>query len=202
MNFDAFSEGIEPGGLRNTKDIGILICYMMTYIAHPFTKDDIVSIVQSNGIANYFETTAAVSELIKCGNIRYTDNDGKMIEITDAGKLISQQLSSELSVSVRQKAVTAILKLARQRKIEQENPVVITHAPGGGYNVNIRITDGIRDLMSLTLFVPDRIAANTVKNNFYERPEKLYNIMLAAAVGEKNMVDIAVKELENGKQDQ
>ncbi len=196
MQFDAFSEGIEPGGLRNTKDIGILICYMMTYIDKPFPLDDIVAIIQTNGIANYFETNAAISELIKCNNLEYSD-DEKSIEITREGRLISQQLSSELSLSVRQKAVSAILKLTKQRQIERENPVVITKCPGGGFDVNIRITDGIRDLMSLTLFVPDRTEANIVKRNFYERPERLYSIMLAAAVGEKNMVDLAIKELKN-----
>ena len=51
--------------------------------------------------------------------------------------------------------------------------------------------------MSLTLFVPDRSEANTVKRKFYKKPERLYTIMLAAAVGEKNMIETAIKELTN-----
>ena len=42
MNFDAFSGGIEPGGLRNKSDIGILICYMLHNINSPFPEDDII----------------------------------------------------------------------------------------------------------------------------------------------------------------
>ena len=197
MYFDAFSAGVEPGGLRNTKEIGILICYMLTYIGKPYPMDDIIAIIQTNGIANYFDTTAAVSELIKCRNLQYIDEKNKIIEVTEGGRLVSQQLSSELSVSVRQKAVSAILRLSEQKQIEQENPVTISKAEGGGFNVNLRITDGIRDLMSLTLFVPDRSEANTVKRKFYKKPERLYTIMLAAAVGEKNMIETAIKELTN-----
>lgn len=197
MYFDAFSAGVEPGGLRNTKEIGILICYMLSYIGKSYTVDDIVTIIQTNGIANYFDIMAAVYELIKCGNLRYADEEKKVIEVTVDGKLISQQLSSELSLSVRQKAVSAILSLAEQKQVEKENPVTITKVEGGGFDVNIRITDGIRDLMSLTLFVPDRTEANTVKRKFYEKPERLYTIMLAAAVGEKNMIETAIRELKN-----
>lgn len=197
MHFDAFSAGVEPGGLRNTKDIGILICYMMSFIGKPFRSDDIVTIIQTNGIANYFETQATISELIRCGNLCCNEQDNSLIEITSEGRLISQQLSSELSLSIRQKAVSAILQLTEQRQIEKENPVIITKADGGGFHVNIRITDGIRDLMSLTLFVPDRTEANLVKRRFYEKPERLYSIILAATVGEKNMTDIAIKELRN-----
>ena len=195
MNFDAFFAGVEPGGLRNTREIGILFCYMLTNIKNPFSKNDLIEIIQTNGIANYFEVTSALSELIKYGNINNCDDD--MINITKGGKLVSQQLSSELSLSVRQKALSALMKLTERRKIEKENPVVITEAEGGGYNVNIRITDGIRDLISLTMFVPDRADANAVKRNFHDNPQRLYSVILASLIGEKGMIEEAVKELEN-----
>lgn len=198
MDYNAFSAGVEPGGLRNTKDIGILICYILDYINRPFQQDDLIDIIQENGFANYFEATSALSELVKCGNVKYADGQTKMLEITKDGKLVSRQLNSELSISIRQKAVTAVLKLTEKRKIEQENPVTVTKAEGGGYNVNIRITDGARDLMGLTLFVPDRSDANTVKRHFHENPERIYSIILASVIGEKEMIKEALKELQNG----
>ena len=73
MEYDAFAGGIEPGGPRNTAEIGILICYMLDNINKPFPKDDLVSVIQENGIANYFETISAVSELVKCKNIEYIE---------------------------------------------------------------------------------------------------------------------------------
>ena len=29
MDYNVFTDGIEPGGLRNKEDIGILICFML-----------------------------------------------------------------------------------------------------------------------------------------------------------------------------
>ena len=195
MEFDAFTEGIEPGGLRNRSEIGILICYLLDYIDKPFPKDDLIEIFQENGLANYFETVNAISELIKHDNVAYTDDDKRCLSLTDNGKMISAQLNGTLSLTTRQKATTAASQLIQRRKVEQENPVTITREEGGGYQVNMKITDGIRDLMSLTVFVPDIREANAVKKNFHKNPERLYSITLAAVIGDKNMIRNALEAL-------
>lgn len=194
-DFDAFTAGVEPGGLRNRSDIGILICYMLDTAAKPFCKEDIIGIVCDNGIANYFETSAAIAELEKCGNIFCTDTDSELYTVTDNGKMIASQLQSTLPFVIRQKIVTATLNLLAKRKIENENPVTIKKADGGGYNVTFRITDSTRDLMTFTVFMPDLSQANTVKRNFHNNPERIYQIMLAAIIGEKEMVSEALKAL-------
>ena len=193
MEFD--TEGIEPGGLRNRSEIGILICYLLDYINKPFPKDDLIEIFQENGLANYFETVNAISELIKHDNVAYTDDVKRCLSLTDNGKMISAQLNSTLSLTTRQKATTAASQLIQRRKVEQENPVTITREEGGGYQVNMKITDGIRDLMSLTVFVPDIREANAVKKNFHKNPERLYSITLAAVIGDKNMIRNALEAL-------
>lgn len=195
MDFDAFSAGVEPGGLRNKNDIGVLICYILDNVGKPFGINDLVAVIQENGLANYFETNAAIADLEKCGNIQYSDDKQEYVVVTENGKMISRQLHTTLSLSIRQKAVNATMRLMAKRKVERENPVSIHKADGGGYNVNFRITDGIRDLMSLTLFVPDLSEANTVKRNFHNNPERIYSIMLAAVIGEKDMINEALKEL-------
>ena len=195
MEFDAFTEGIEPGGLRNRSELGILICYLLDYINKPFPKDDLIEIFQENGLANYFETVNAISELIKHDNVAYTDDVKRCLSLTDNGKMISAQLNGTLSLTTRQKATTAASQLIQRRKVEQENPVTITREEGGGYQVNMKITDGIRDLMSLTVFVPDIREANAVKKNFHKNPERLYSITLAAVIGDKNMIRNALEAL-------
>lgn len=195
MEYDAFVEGVEPGGLRSRADIGVLICYILDNIGKPFLKDDLVEIIQENGLANYFETIAAISELVKCRNLEYTDDKQEMIAITANGRLISKQLNTNLSLSVRQKAVNATVRLIERRKIEHENPVSIKKADGGGYNVTLRITDGMRDLMSLTVFVPTISEANAVKRSFHKNPQRLYSIVLAGVIGEKDMINEALQGL-------
>ncbi len=194
MEYNAFSEGIDPGGLRNTRDIGILICYLLDTIQTPFSKKDLIEIIQENGLANYFETTAAVSELIKNKNVT---EENEMLTISPNGVLISHLLHTNLSLSVRQKAVAATMKLVERKKLEEENPVRITKAEGGGYHVTMRITDGMRDLMSLTLFVPDKREASAVVRKFYEDPQRLYSILLASVVGNQELVREALEGLQH-----
>lgn len=195
MDFDAFSGGIEPGGLRSKSDIGVLVCYMLHNIDAPFAKEDILHIIQENAIANYFETVTAIEELVKCGNIEYADENGEMLVITQNGKLISSQLYTTLSVTLRQKTIGAIMRLITQKRLEKENPVTVSSADNGGYNVNFRITDGMRDLMSLTLFVPTIEEVKEVKKNFYQRTDKIYSAVLAAVVGDNDMIADALRDL-------
>lgn len=195
MDFDAFSGGIEPGGLRNKSDIGVLICYMLDNINAPFDSEDLVAVIQENGLANYFETITAVSELVKCGNIEYADKNNKTLQITQNGRLISAQLYTTISLSVRQKAVGAVMRLMAGKKREQENPVTVSQIEGGGYHVNFRVTDGMRDLMSLTLFVPDISQVNAMRQRFYRNTDKIYSAVLATMIDDKNLLADALKDM-------
>ena len=194
MEFDAFSAGVEPGGLRSTREIGILICYMLDQFGKPISREDLIDSIQENGIANYFEVSSAVSELIRLGNL---SSDGNEVAITKNGELVAKQLSSELSSFVRNKALNSVREQMERRINEKENPVVIEKADDGGYYVTVCMTDGTRDLMSLRLLVPERSDAESVKNNFYKKHEKAYSIILATMIQDKDMVDELIKEHSN-----
>ncbi len=42
MEYDAFTGGVAPGGLRSKSDIRILICYMLKSVNAPLSGDDII----------------------------------------------------------------------------------------------------------------------------------------------------------------
>ena len=69
MEFDALTGGVEPGGLRNKSDIRLLICYLLSSIDAPLSKQDIVQIMQENGLANYFEVMDSLSEMVEKGTV-------------------------------------------------------------------------------------------------------------------------------------
>ena len=58
--FDAFTEGIEPGGLRNRTHIKILITFMVSKIKEPLKDTLIIEALQIHGLANYFEVSQAL----------------------------------------------------------------------------------------------------------------------------------------------
>ena len=77
MEFDAFTGGIELGGLRNRDDIRLLICYILKSVDTPLTRQMLNDAMQEDGLANFFEVGQAIEELLKTGNITADILDGE-----------------------------------------------------------------------------------------------------------------------------
>ena len=184
MSFDAFTAGIEPGGLRTTNDIRILICYILNSVKSALSKDDIIKILQEKSLANYFEANDALSALVKRNNISVTEDECYKIEET--GREIARSLDVTLPLSVRDKALEAAVMLLASAKIERENVVDIKKTDFG-YNVTCHISGGDMDLLSFTLYVPDLFQAKMVKKNFHRDPESVYKLILSSVTGNRDL---------------
>lgn len=186
MAFDAFTAGIEPGGLRTKNEIRILICYLLNSVGAPLAKDDIISIMQTSGLANYFEVADAVAEMFEKGILRRSGGSPDLLELNDSGKIVAKQLDTSLPPSVRDKAVGAAIRLLAEARRERENRVEFVKVDQG-YHVVCHISGGEMDLMKIALYVPDLYQANMVKENFHRSPETVYRTLLALMTGRNDM---------------
>ena len=193
MEYDAFSAGISPGGLRNRQEIKILICYLLTNVIGDLTKKDVLNSLQENNLANYFEINNAFSELLEDNNI-HKISDSEVYKTTKSGELISTQLTTTLPISVREKAVKAALELLAKAKRETDNQVTIAETEKGHF-VTCNISGGEVNLMSLTVLVPEKMQAELVKTNFQNAPEKIYTSLLALLTKNTDLVENALKNL-------
>ena len=164
MEFDAFDEGIELGGLRNRDEIRLLICYILRAVDAPISKQNLNDSMLQDGLANYFEINQAISELTA----------------TEKGKDIADTLETSLPKTVREKAVNSAIKLMTLAKTMRENKIETVSAPGGGYYVTFSLMNGDEALMKLTIFVADSMQLEAVKNNFLNDPVKLYSSIITA----------------------
>lgn len=194
MNFDAFTGGIEPGGLRTKNEIRILICYLLTSIETPLAKEDLIGIISENGLANYFEITDAIAEMAEKGIIVISGKNSELCSATDTARMISKQLDSELPSTVRRKALCAAINLLAKAKRERENRVDIAAAEKG-YRVTCHISGGSTDLMDFSLYVPDLAQANIVKENFHRSPESVYQMLLALVTGNQDIAAEILKDV-------
>ena len=193
MNFDAFTGGIEPGGLRNKNEIRILFCYLLASVDAPLSKSDIVSIIQDNALANYFEVTDSLAEMTENGNVIVSGINNEFCEASDTAQMIAKQLDKALPPVVRDKAVAAAINLLAKAKRESENKVEIIETERG-YNVICHISGGDMDLMNFTLYVPDLYQARMVKSQFQDSPETVYRMLLALVTGNNDMASGILKE--------
>ena len=195
MEFNAFTAGIDPGGLRNKDEIRILLCYILSSVGAPLSKNDIVNIIQENGLANYFETADALAELTERGSIVHLEGT-ELYTAGDTARIIAKQLDTALPASVRTHALQAALNLLARAKREQENQVEIVKTDLG-YNVICHISGGEMELMSFQLYVPDYKQAELVKKNFQTHPEIVYQVMLALVTDQDSLSDL-LKDLKKG----
>lgn len=194
MSFKEFSSDISYDMLYSKTDIKLLICYILSSIKSGISKNDIVLLLQDNKFASYFDAIDAFTDLCENNNIKQTDDDKELYTVTDSGKMISEQLKVSLPVTIREKALSAALSILSKTKLKKENSVEIKKIEQG-YSVNCNISGGKVNLMSFSLYVPDLMQANMVKENFQKDPESIYHVMLALLTKDKEFVVGALNKI-------
>ena len=181
MDHYTFDEGIEPGGLRSLSEIKLLVCYLLSCIDEKITRAQLCEISQDKGLANYFEINQAISDLAANGSVESEFIDcEEYLSVTEKGRSSARTLESQLPKAVREKAINAAVKMLTLARSRRENTVEVEKLPDGGYNVTFCVSDPKAQLMKLTVFVADEMQVETVKNNFYEDPVRLYSGIIAS----------------------
>ncbi len=196
MALDTFDEGIAPGGMRTKTEIKVLICYLYNSLGGKMSKELIFDAIMQNELANYFETTSAFEDLIKNKNLiedGELDNE-TVYSLSENGKMIASQLDSTVAFTVKEKAQKCALKILAERKTARENKVEFVKIENG-YNVVCKILGGEDELMSFTLYAPQREQAELIKKNFLSYPQTVYKTMLALMTKDKEDVGIALEDL-------
>lgn len=198
FDYDAIDAGIEPGGLRSRSNVRLLICYIMNSVNKPIKKDFIISAMQKNGIANYFEILEAFNDLHKKQNIVRTDSENDLFTVTKSGKLIAGNLSDDLPKSIRERAMASVTELLMQERNETENVSEIKKLQNG-YMVDCHIKGDEDDLFSFQLYVPDSKQARLVKKNFQSNAEMIYKMMIAAITNDSAFAEQTLEEIKDSK---
>ena len=180
---DAFSAGVEPGGLYTSQEIKILICYMLLGVGEPMERQMVTELIAGNGMANFFEPAAAVDELARQGHL--TEEEGR-ISLTETGRQVGDTLAGMIPYTLRERSVKAALQLLTRIRREQENTVELEKLDHG-YRVTCTIQDSASPLMSVSLRVADDMQAGLIRENFLDDPTLLYRSLLAILTGDAGM---------------
>lgn len=174
--FNAFSDGVEPGGLRNRTQIKILITYVVSKLSTPIKDSMMIEALQLHGLANYFEISQAIDELLDNGNLSTADG---LLYVTPKGALSVNELSQELPKSVKETALADAMNLQLLEKREGENTVEVRKAENG-YYVTFKVIHKEETLMDLTVYAADIEQAEEIKHNFLKRPSHVYSTVITS----------------------
>lgn len=176
---DAFGEGVKPGGLYTEKEIKILICYMLDGVGEPLSETAVTDILYSGGMANFFEISAAVQDLLERGHLN--EEEG-LLSLTDTGHQVAQTLARMVPFTLRERSVEAAIKLLARQKRQRDTKVTITSQEKGCL-VTCCICDGQDPLMEVTLRVGDEWQAKLIEERFLEEPTLVYRSLIAVLTG-------------------
>lgn len=186
MERNAFTQGIRPGGLTDSYEVTVLVCYILDQTHQPLTVGQLQEAVLKDGLANYFEFAQAFGHLQQEGHIvKQTGKEGQeWFILTPKGAEAARVFYDSLPVTVRQMAVEAArIALLRQRR--EKEILTEIEKTADGYKLTIRMTDIGSDLLSVSMFLPTKEECEAVQKRFRSDPAYIYQSILALCLGEK-----------------
>ena len=178
MDYDsnAFTQGVTPGGLRNTAQIKLLVEYLVSRLDEPLTADTAVEALTKNMLANYFESVQAVDELVGNGSLLRDENG--ILSLTEKGKRTLAEIGGELPASVRERALADAAAIQLRKKLEGTTDTKIEQTDDG-YNVTCKVLHKDKVLLSVTLHAVDYEQAEKIRDAFNSDPAGIYGSIIS-----------------------
>ena len=171
---EAFTAGVKPGGLTDNTQIRILLCYLVK-TAGPLTRDTLQGALLQEQLVNYFEFADALAD-VERQQLVSLDEDERY-SITDKGSTVADTLAFDLPRTVRESAIRAVMQIQSWKHKAAMNRARIEEEDGE-YVVWCAIGDMGSDVFRLQLAMPDKLTAETIRNNFTAHGSEIYsNVM-------------------------
>lgn len=175
MEKDAVSAGVsEVGGLFSTAEIRILLCYLISSINRPVPGRMLADVLHYEGIANVFEVNDSIAALCDNGHLKLYDANEDTYVITPSGRDVAQTLKTTLSMTVKERAFSAALKMVSRFNHSKETDIKISRE-GDKTFITCSAIDSGEPFMSVKLLVTDEEQAIFIKERFLEDPSKIYS---------------------------
>ena len=159
------------GFIRDKLDIKILILFILEKLPRPVEPATLSDLTLFDGGFTWFDYTDCLGELIKTEHV--VEEDGRFA-ITDKGRRNVNTVASSLPYTVRAKAerLTAPVAAAMRRSSMIETAV---EESSGGRIVSLRLSDGVGEILSMRLAVPDEDMARAMEKRFRADAEDICN---------------------------
>lgn len=171
---EAFTAGVKMGGLTDDTEIRILLCYLIK-TAGPVSREILEGALLEEQLVNYFEFSGALAELKRQ---KLIEEGEKGYTATAKGATVADALGYDLPRSVRESAISAVIRLQRWVHRAEENRAEVVRGEGGWRVICSIQEEDQPDTFRLELAMPDALTAEEVKNRFIARGPQVYSALL------------------------
>lgn len=191
MSGHHFTEGVKPGGLTNSTEIRILLCYLLDAIDVPVSRLQLEQVLLGEELVNYF---AMAESLALLEEQKLITKSSAGFVITEAGRNIGRTLAHDVPRSVRDAAVRGVIRAQQYaaKKAVHDTDIISTEK---GRLVRCAIGDDAGPLFKMELYMPDDLSAEAVKRRFIEGGDEVYKLVLAALTGNRELAEKSVQKL-------
>ena len=162
MSLDVFTAGTNPGGLTSSIEIKALLCYLISKYDYPIPQEVIMTSLTFSGIANYFDCSAAFTELLD-SKVLIASEEG--YSLSSSGYFVSENIYTKVPIAIREKAVISIRQNMLLYRYSKQHITSIEKIEDG-YIVHCHIGGADSQFFSMSLYAPSRAIADTIKDNF------------------------------------
>ncbi|MGI5895072.1 MAG: DUF4364 family protein [Candidatus Merdivicinus sp.] len=170
--------GIPAGGMKETYEVKILICYLLKAVGKPLTRENICEVCCADGIVDYFTLCTALQELEQNGNICPLGmEEDAAFSLTPLGEETVENLKKALPSSLRDIIVRRGMNLLAKIRRENEVSTQIT-MDGSGFQVSASLHQGGVTFFSMSFYAPDAEQAQIIARNFQKQAGAIYETLI------------------------
>ena len=171
---DAFTAGVRPGGLTSSTEIRLLLCYLVQH-SGPITREQLETALLDAQLVNYFEIGSCLDDIRRQGLVQCEEGE---YTITPKGRRVARELTGDLPLTVRERAVAAVVKAQLWTRKQAEYSAVVSQRSDGHCTVRCMINRLDEKLFCLELGMPDRLTAELVKKQFILTGNEIYQLLI------------------------
>lgn len=158
----------------------LIILYMLEKVDFPLTNSQISEFILDEGYTNYFTLQQSISELIESGFVREEATHSRTFyHLTEEGEETIHFFKNDISPAIQDDIDTFL----NQKKYELKNEVSIKadyfQNSNQEYSVRCQVIEQGSPLIDLLITVPTETEATTVANNWSEKNQEVYAMIMA-----------------------
>ena len=158
----------------------LIVLYMLEKVDFPLTNGQISEFILEKGYTSYFTLQQAISEMVSAGFIREESTHNRTLyHLTDEGAETIQFFKNNISPAIRNDIDTFIVEKAYELKNEISVKADYYPNKSSEYSVRCQIYEGDSALIDLTISVPTEEEAVSVANNWNQKHQEIYALIMA-----------------------
>ena len=163
------------GFIHEKLEIKILILFILRRLPEPIPLDELTQLIICDDGISYFEYMECLAELVKTEHLQLQNDK---YSITEKGKRNGEMTEDKLPYSIRMYVENTTLMHRNDKERDAMISTQHTANPDGTYTVILSMSDGLGEIISLSLFAMSEPQALEMEKGIRDRAEGIYNTII------------------------